>query len=121
MFEDAGRTFSQLLNLHEYLYCDMNQNHESKVIEDKKMILHRDIYFDYKHKLVACIFSDDFEHAHEIMIHLKKLANLLLSPFEQIELLHICFYSTILELNQYHLATETVQNSMQEPDYLEII
>lgn len=87
MFEDADSTFSGLLSLHEFLYRDLNQNHSSKVIEDKKLILHRDIYNDYKYKLIACIFSENFEQAEDHLIQLKKLGNLLLSPFEQTELL----------------------------------
>ena len=82
LFEDADRTFSGLLCIHEFQHRDLNQNHASSVIGDKKLILHRDIYIDYKYKLVACIFSESFQEATEHLVHLKKLGNLLLSPYE---------------------------------------
>lgn len=63
LYEDAFNTFSNLIEIHEYQYRYINANHETKILGDNDLVLHKDIYFDYKYKLIAAIHCRKFEQA----------------------------------------------------------
>lgn len=78
-FEMADLTFEGLINTHENIYKDINDNHRANVLGDKNLILHTDIYIDYKYKMITNIFTGNFKEAKRCMEHLKKIANLILN------------------------------------------
>ena len=48
------------------------------VLDDSSLILHHDILVDYKYKMMACIYAKRYEEAESCLIHLKKIASLIL-------------------------------------------
>ena len=119
-FEMADITFEGLIKTHEMLYKDINDNHRANVLGDQNLILHSDIYIDYKYKMITNIFSRNFREAKRCMEHLKKIANLILNSNDQKEFLDISYYQQLIELKQYETAPEDVQTRMDVPNYRNI-
>ena len=78
-FSDSNLTFSRLLKTHKRHYKNLNDNYKTDMFNDDSLILHRDIFMDYKCKMMACIYGKKFEEADSCLVHLKKIASMILN------------------------------------------
>ena len=78
-FSDSNLTFSRLLKTHKRYYKDLNDNYKTDMFNDDSLILHHDIFIDYKYKTMACIYGKKFQEADSCLVHLKKIASMILS------------------------------------------
>ena len=72
---------------------------------------------DYKRKLMACIAGGMFGEAEKTLVHLKKLASMLLSQNDQKEFLEICFLQAKLEIKRHEADPE----EYRRPNYNELL
>ena len=120
-FKQAILTLEELIASHEEVYQKVNDNFATNVFGDMNLVIHYDLYVDYKHLLICQIYSHSFEAAEETMRHLKKICSLILAPNDYEEIMQLNYFKELITLEQFRNKSKAEQLTSKKPPYHEIV